>query len=122
MQERSKGLLFDLLTEEQIKAIEQLKDSLKPEEINELRTAGEQLLKNVKTREDLLDLIESAAQSGPPDIKSPRLRQMIGGIARDISSETRGSSHSRGSHKRAVLADGTSPIGRRRRQVRRKKR
>ena len=73
MQEQGKDILSSFLTEEQIKAVAQLKDTLKSEEVAELRTAGERLLKNVKTKDDLIEPIESAAQSGlrltssPPD-------------------------------------------------------
>lgn len=117
MQEQGKDFLSNFLTEEQIKAITQLKDTLRPEEVAELRTAGERLLRNVKTKSDLLEVIESAARTGaPPDIKSPRLRQMVGGMAKEISSETKATGQTKGSAKRAALRGGTSPTSRRRRR------
>ncbi|HOB90683.1 MAG: hypothetical protein WBH35_04625 [Bacillota bacterium] len=123
MQEQGKDILSSFLTEEQIKAVAQLKDTLKPEEVAELRTAGERLLKNVKTKDDLIELIESAAQSGaPPDIKSPRLRQMIGGIAKEMSSGVKATGQEKGSAKRAALRTGTSQTSKRKRRGSGKKR
>lgn len=110
MPEQQKDLLTGLLTKEQIQAIAQIKDSLRPEEINELRAAGERLLKNVKTQSDLANLIESAAKTGaPPDIKSPRLRQLVGGMASKISSEAK-SGHEQ--DRRQASRQGPSSSGR----------
>lgn len=112
MTEQQKELLTGLLTKEQIQAIAQIKDSLRPEEINELRAAGERLLKNVKTQGDLANLIESAAKTGaPPDIRSPRLRQLVGGMASKISSDAK-TGHEQAREKRPDPRQGSSPSGR----------
>ena len=83
---QQKDLVSRFVTPEQLESLMKLKESLKPEEIDELRSAGERLLKNVKTEKDLADLIESVSKSGVmPDIKSPRLRSALRGMASEIT-------------------------------------
>lgn len=122
MPEQHSNLLSSFLTQEQLQAIMKLKESLRPEEISELRSAGERLLKNVKTEKDLANLIDSAAKSGSmPEIKSPRLRKMVGGMARTVSSRDNGSTARKGSTKSSATRRPASPARSRRKRIARKR-
>jgi hypothetical protein len=119
---QQKDLVSRFVTPEQLESLMKLKESLKPEEIDELRSAGERLLKNVKTEKDLADLIESVSKSGVmPDIKSPRLRSALRGMASEITHKRSEASASKGNARSAATGGAASRTGsRRRRNVRKK--
>jgi hypothetical protein len=117
-----KDLVARFVTPEQLEALMKLKDSLKPEEIDELRSAGERLLKDVKTEKDLANLIESAARSGgPPDIKSPRLRSILKGMASKIPHQSSEAPARKKKARSTASGCGCSSAGSRRRRSVRKK-
>jgi hypothetical protein len=118
---QQKDLVSRFVTPEQLEALMKLKESLRPEEIDELRSAGERLLKDVKTEKDLANLIESAAKTGgPPDIKSPRLRSILKGMASKMPQQSGEASAGKKSARSAGSGCACSSAGRKRRSVRKR--
>ncbi|NLU41625.1 MAG: hypothetical protein GXX08_05445 [Firmicutes bacterium] len=119
---QQKDLVSRFVTPEQLEALVKLKESLRPEEIDELKSAGERLLKDVKTEKDLANLIESAAKTGgPPDIKSPRLRSIIKGMASNMPHQGGEPPAGKKSTRSAASGCGSCSAGSRKRRSVRKK-
>ena len=77
---QQKDLVSRFVTPEQLEALMKLKESLRPEEIDELRSAGERLLKDVKTEKDLAIYRVGARRPEPARHQVAGLRSILKGM------------------------------------------